>query len=122
MRLSIEDYKALMEKRQPKVAKYRNVKKEYNDMTFDSVKELTRYQDLLMWQQSGQITELERQRPFLIDVNGAHICIYYADFCYIQHGQMVVEDVKSKITRKHPVYALKRKLMAAVHGIEIQEK
>jgi len=34
-----------------------------------------------------------------------------ADFRYIEDGKEVVEDVKSVITKKHPVYALKKKLL-----------
>jgi hypothetical protein len=45
---------------------------------------------------------------------------YVADFVYIQDGQRVVEDVKSKAT-KTPEYIIKRKLMLWLKGIKIRE-
>lgn len=123
MRMSLAEYNALMAKRQPepKKPKYRNEKKEYAGLMFDSTKEANRYADLLNWQTSGQITELTRQTPFAIEINGEHICDYVSDFTYKKDGQLVVEDVKSKATRKLPLYGLKKKLVKAVLGIEIQE-
>src|SRR5690606_26359142 len=46
---------------------------------------------------------------------------YVADFVYQEKGQMVVEDVKSTMTRNLPVYRLKKHLMKSVHGLEIRE-
>ena len=46
---------------------------------------------------------------------------YVADFVYQEKGQLVVEDVKSKMTRNLPVYRLKKHLMKSVHGLEIRE-
>ncbi|OMQ89697.1 hypothetical protein AQ714_22030 [Burkholderia pseudomallei] len=36
-------------------------------------------------------------------------------------GELVVEDVKSAVTRKNKDYVIKRKLMLREHGITIQE-
>jgi hypothetical protein len=47
--------------------------------------------------------------------------VYTADFVYYENGQLVVEDVKSDITRKEADYVLRRKLMLHVHGIRIKE-
>jgi hypothetical protein len=104
-----------------KKRKYNNEPTVINGVTLDSKKEARHYVDLLEWQKSGQITELRHQVPFEITVNGQDICVYIADFTFTKDGAVVVEDVKSKATRKLPVYALKKKLMLAVHGIEIQE-
>jgi len=49
------------------------------------------------------------------------ICRYVADFGYIENGAVVIEDVKSKITKGLPVYRLKKKLMKALYGIDIRE-
>jgi len=46
---------------------------------------------------------------------------YVADFVYQENGQLVVEDVKSTMTRNLPVYRLKKHLMKSVHGLEIRE-
>jgi hypothetical protein len=50
------------------------------------------------------------------------VCTYIADFVYrnSQH-QEVVEDVKSEITRKNPVYRIKKKLVKAIFGVDISE-
>lgn len=121
MRISQEDYKKIVAKRLAKKPKFGNVKKEFNGRTFDSTKELNRYQDLLVWQSSGQITELECQRSFDIEVNGHYIGFYVSDFTYKKDGRLVVEDVKSKVTRKLPLYRWKKKLTEAIHGLEIVE-
>ena len=120
MRITPEEYKALMDKREPKRPKYGNKKKLVNGLEFDSTKEARRYQDLLAWQHSGQISELERQRSFHIEVNGHYIGFYVSDFVYKKDGQLVIEDVKSPATKTH-LYQWKKKLVKAVHGIEIQE-
>jgi hypothetical protein len=87
--------------------------------TFDSKKEAARYLDLELYQKAGAITELELQPKFSIDINGVHICNYFADFSYLDgYGQRTVEDVKGM---KTPVYKLKKKMVKAVHGIDIIE-
>lgn len=124
LRLSEAEYQALKNGRElpaAKPAKYRNVKKEVNGLLFDSTKEANRYVDLLNQQMSGQITELSRQISFEIEVNDVQICDYVADFCYRRGGEYTVEDVKSKVTRKLPLYQVKKKLMLAVYGIAILE-
>ena len=46
---------------------------------------------------------------------------YIADFTYTDgEGRFIVEDVKSEATRKNPVYAIKKKLMAH-EGYKITE-
>ena len=47
--------------------------------------------------------------------------VYTADFVYRKDGELVVEDVKSDVTRKEKDYVLRRKLMLHVHGIRILE-
>jgi hypothetical protein len=88
---------------------------------WDSRKELARWRLLWDRQQRGQISQLRRQVRFGLVVNGVHVCDYVADAVYVEAGRRVVEDTKSAFTRKLPVYRLKRKLMKAVHGIEIRE-
>ena len=123
LRLSEEEFAALKEKRAPKEAKrpkYGNVKKEFNGLTFDSTKELRRYQDLLAQQAAAQITELERQRPFAVEINGKHIGWYFSDFCFKRDGKLIVEDVKSKAT-KTDLYRWKKKCVEALYDVVITE-
>ena len=76
--------------------------------------------DLLtaMWQ-NGEISNLEQQPRFPLNVNGIHICDYIADFKYIDaEGHTIVEDTKGMRTS---VYRLKSKLLRATWNIAIYE-
>lgn len=71
---------------------------------------------------AGEISDLRRQHCFSCVINGVKICDYYADFSYKdKDGKLVVEDVKSIITAKNPVYRLKKKLVLALYGVDILE-
>lgn len=67
---------------------------------FDSVKEFTRWHELLLLQKSGKISNLQRQHALLIQkeatIHGEHILpiVYVADFIYQQDGKQIIEDVK----------------------------
>jgi hypothetical protein len=111
----------LAEYRQLKPNKYRNTKVTADGHLFDSKKEAARYSELKLLEAHGAITDLEIQPSFRLVVNNKLICRYVADFLYYENGFRVVEDVKSEITRKNPVYRIKKKLLFALHGIEIRE-
>lgn len=108
--------------------KYHNKLTEVDGITFHSKKEARRWGELKLLQKAKKISGLERQVKFSLDINGEHICNYFADFCYVStKGDFfvpnpapykIVEDVKGVRT---PLYRLKAKLMKAIHGIEIQE-
>lgn len=111
-----------------KASKYRNVRCELDGERFDSKKEMRRYSELLLLQKAGEIRGLTRQFSYLLQVNSVLCAMYRSDFVYFERQRKIadtwcwiVEDVKSPITRKNPVYVLKRKLMKAIHGIEIRE-
>lgn len=88
-------------------------------IVFDSKKESLRYKDLVLLQRSGEITGLQLQKEFAIVVNGYKICKYKCDFAYRDSkGDQITEDCKGFRT---PEYILKRKLMKAVHNIDILE-
>lgn len=99
-------------------SKYRNRKTTLGDHTFDSMKEAHRYQELWLLQKAGKIADLELQPRFKCVVDGQNICTYVADFRYVENGKTVVEDAKGMLT---PIYRLKKKLVKALHGIEILE-
>ena len=105
----------------PKPSKYKNRKTVIQGITFDSKKEANRWVRLKAMEASGAITGLRRQVTYTLAVNETLIASYIADHVYVESGLLVVEDVKSEITRKLPVYRLKRKLMRAIHGVEIRE-
>lgn len=106
-------------------SKYGSNKKEVDGILFDSEKEAKRYGELKILLKIGEIELLEMQVPFLLieDNETERKCQYYADFVYrvVKTGKRVVEDVKSEMTRKLPVYIMKRKLMKTVHNITIYE-
>ena len=87
-----------------------------------SALEAARCDELHVMQQGGLIAELEAhpQPRYRLEVNGQRITDYMPDFRYVDQetGETVVEDTKGVRTR---VYELKRRLMLAIHGIEVQE-
>lgn len=123
-------------------SKYNNKKIVVNGITFDSQKEAMRYSQLKLIEKTGQISELKLQVPFELIPNqyetverfsksGKRLkdglklvergVTYVADFTYRDGENIVVEDVKSKATRKKESYIIKRKLMRYLKGIAIKE-
>ena len=108
--------------------KYGNKTCEVNGVQFDSKKEARRYEELIGLLQAGWITDLKLQHHFTLaeafkmpDGTPIRKMEYIADFTYTDgEGRFVVEDVKSEATRKNPVYAIKKKLMAH-EGYKITE-
>tara|TARA_Y100000310_G_scaffold185589_1_gene185688 strand:+ start:512 stop:823 length:312 start_codon:yes stop_codon:yes gene_type:complete len=87
---------------------------------FASKREAKRYGELKLMVRTNEIEGLRLQPPYEIKINGMKVCKYIADFTYTDRttGEAIVEDVKGVRT---PLYNLKRKLMKAVHGIEVLE-
>ncbi len=131
------------EEKDKKRSKYRSEKitvtlPDGTEHTFDSRKEARRYEELLVRLKAGEISDLRLQVKYVLipaqyepDIVGKRGGIkkgkliereasYWADFVYVEDGKVVVEDVKSPITRT-PVYKLKKKLLLYVHGIRIVE-
>ena len=126
--------------------KYKAKKTEVDGITFDSMKEAKRYQELKILEAAGQIKDLRLQVPYelipamrepdKIGKRGGKIkgklieraVIYKADFVYLEKldipfsdqekWEEVVEDVKGMRTKE---YILKRKLMLYRYGIRIRE-
>lgn len=111
----------------PKKRKYRNEPTVVDGIRFDSKKEATRYQDLVLLEKSGDIRSLARQRRFELAVNKIKICDYVCDFEYFEFDRAsgvwtwIVEDVKSPATRKLAAYRYKKKLMLAIWRVPIRE-
>ncbi len=99
-------------------SKWHNVRTTVDGITFASKHEAERYAELKLEQLAGEITELELQKHYRLDVNGVHICDYVADFVYKRHGVRVTEDAKGKQTE---LYRVKKELMRAIYGIDIVE-
>ena len=101
-----------------KKSKYKSVKTEVDGIMFDSKAEARRYQQLKLLVRAGEIQDLEFQPRYEFIINDVKIGFYKADFRYTDNGKLVVEDVKGM---KTPVYNLKKKLMKAIHNIDIFE-
>src|SRR6185437_2870096 len=103
------------------MSKYRAVPTVVDGIRFASKKEANRYQELKMLSRAGIIWDFVFRKNLLryrLVVNDVLISVYEADFRYNSPSGCVVEDTKGF---KTPVYRLKKKLMKAIHGIEIQE-
>lgn len=96
---------------------------------FASVREADRYSTLTMLERAGKIFNLRLHTRWPLTVNGVKVAEYEDDFNYTPIldgslpgpctlGDLVVEDAKGMQT---PVYRLKKRLMKACHGIDIQE-
>ena len=102
---------------------------EKDGMKFDSVKEYKRYIELTARMQRGEISELKCQVKFVLapkvklegEKRAKPELRYYADFTYLSNGKLIVEDVKSAVTRKLASFRNKKHLMKTVHGIDIRE-
>ncbi len=110
----------------PKPSKYRAVRcQDAEGNKFDSKAELRRWEVLKLLEKAGKITNLARQVPYPILINGILCGRYIADFQYYQfvdrhNADLVVEDVKGmkKVTS---TYALKKRCVEAQYGIKIKE-
>ena len=104
-------------------SKYKAVKTEVDGIKFDSKKEARRYVELKLLEKAHQIENLQCQVRFPLIRKSAYgrEIVYIADFTYLEDGKLVVEDVKSAITKKNDVYRLKKRLMQEVHNITIRE-
>ena len=82
-------------------------------IVFASKGEYDRFNELRLLERNGSISDLSIQPSFeIIPENkkaGERKAKYTADFRYIEHGQVVIEEVKSKITTKLPDYINRRK-------------
>ena len=102
------------------MSKYGAKRTEFKGRMFDSRAEQQRAIQLEMLTMAGDVRDVEYQPSFDLVVNGATVGRYVADFRYVDvaTGRTVVEDVKGV---KTPVYRLKKKLMKAIHCIDVQE-
>ena len=104
------------------MAKYKNIKIEINGIAFDSKKEAKYYGILKLKEKAKLIDRFEMQVRYDIVVNNQKIGFYKADFVTYKNGKVFeVIDVKSEITKKLPVYRIKKKLIKAIYGFDILE-
>ena len=87
---------------------------------YASVKEAAVAANLKILALAGKIQDYQEQVPFEIvpKYNGMPAVRYIADFTFVENGRKVVADAKGMRT---PVYKLKKRLLAQLHGIMIEE-
>ena len=108
------------------MSKYHSRKVTIDGMTFDSVREAKRYQELHILHRAGEISDLRCQVKYTLipkqpKPSGGYErpLTYTADFVYKgRDGREIVEDTKGVRT---PQYIDRRKLMLWRYGIEIRE-
>ena len=118
--------------------KFHNKKVTIDGVEFQSKREGARWLELKMLQRAGRISNLERQKKFVLipaqyepEITGPRggkkkgrllerEVAYIADFVYCdaETGDLIVEDTKGVRT---PEYIIKRKLMLWLKGIKIIE-
>lgn len=107
-----------------RTSKYHARKTVVDGIQFDSAKEAKRYTKLRDMEEAGEIQGLRLQVPFEIlpsfECDGVKYrgMKYIADFVYYRDGKQVVEDTKGWKTAE---YRMKKKLMAYINHINIEE-
>lgn len=106
--------------------KYGAIRTTVDGREFPSKAEAQRYSALKLEERAGIVRNLKLQPRFDLIVNGVNCGFYKADFSYetpinsFQRGIQwipIVEDVKGRDT---PLSALKRKLVKAIHGVDVR--
>lgn len=106
------------------MSKFKNKKPIIDGIKFDSISESRRYIQLKHLQELGEISHLRLQPnyPYYDKKNKKVLFKYIADFDYCtEHGEVIVEDVKSAYTAKLPIYRLKKKLIEDRYDVKIKE-
>ena len=133
LRMTEEEYKELMSRRQvtqaaqrvvqtetqqPKRSKYGNQHTEEDGMMFDSKHEAAVWRRLRAELMAGEYKGVARQVTFGLPGG----VTYVADFVTLnKDGTYTVMDAKSDATRQNAVYRLKKKQMLNCLGLEIKE-
>ena len=113
-------------RKQRRPAKYRNKKVEWGGMTFDSIREFERYQELALLEKANVIRDLQCQVKIELTCGGRPVMgrnnrqrYYMVDFKYWDNElrKMRYEDVKGYAT---PLGNLKIAVVEAEHRIEVE--
>lgn len=112
--------------RSPKRNKYGAKKQIVDGITFDSKREAQVYGELKLREKAGEIRALDVHPQYNLAVNGEPIAKYKPDFRFLDLQVSVwgrrlrVIDVKSPPTAKKRDFVLIRKLMKAIHDIDVE--
>lgn len=103
-----------------KQSKYHAKRTPNGDGTFsDSRKEARLDAGFMAMVKNKGVLRVVRKDRFPFEINGIKICAYESDWTvYYKDGRKEVFDAKGV---KTPVYKIKKKMMKAFYGIDIQE-
>lgn len=87
----------------------------YDGIKFSSKKESSRYSQLKILKQQGEVLFFLRQTPFHLPGNTKYVCDFVV---FWNDGNVTFEDVKGM---KTPMYVLKKKQVEDIYPIEITE-
>lgn len=122
-KMTSKEFKEFWDKQEKaKGSKYGAIPTETADGNrFDSKLEATYYNRMKLLLAAGELVKLERSVRYELIVNGVFITSYKADFVITwKDGREEVIDCKSQPTQTRD-YKLRKKLMLAIHNIEIKE-
>jgi hypothetical protein len=108
-----------------KSSKFNNIKVDIDGHTFDSKKEAEFYGQLKIKKNAGLIKDFQMQVRYDIIVNSIMIGKYFLDFLVENNdGSIEYIDIKGKDSKtnkfiKTGVFALKKRLVEAIYGINI---
>jgi len=102
-----------------KASKFKNIRTVIDGISFPSKAEGAYYCMLKLRERAGEVSNVEMQKPYALTVNGFLVCTYRADFVFddLHEKRHRCVDVKGMQT---PEFKIKKKLMWAVHGIDVE--
>jgi hypothetical protein len=117
-RMTAAEFRSLQKSEKPR--KYRNKPVVIDGIRFDSKAEGNYYLALKDREAKGEVGGVELQKRFpILGPKGELVCTYVADFAFWDHREdrFRIVDVKGVETKE---FKLKRKMMRAFNGIEIE--
>lgn len=91
-------------------------------ITFDSRHESEVYIGLREQQRAGLIKELRCHVPIQLEVNGVHVGTYEVDFTYVTpEGKRYIDAKGYRKGNAYQMFKLKKALVKAVHGWDVEE-
>lgn len=105
--------------KQKKANKYGAIRTTLDGITFASKAESAYYAKLKQREAAGEVANVELQKRYALTIGGFLICTYVSDFDFydITEKRQRTVDTKGVVT---DVFRIKRKLMKAIHGIDVE--
>lgn len=91
--------------------KYNNKKIFIGGKRYDSEKEFLRHRELIVLERAGAISQLRfHDKQDLLILIEKPLLKYEPDFCYIENGKLIIEDLKGYQTKE---FKVKKKIIAS---------